>query len=103
MNIGIAYRFQITSVADSKKGRKDMLTQTKIQIDKSDYEFIKRIHKELNYRSLSQYMREAIQAKIKIDRKRLRDMKREAAMEMIGKASYDNLFESLEGEDFENR
>ena len=80
-----------------------MLTQTKIQIDRNDYEFIKKVHKELNYRSLSQYVREAIQTKIKADRKRLREMKRMAAMEMIGRASYDNLFESLEGEDFENR
>ena len=80
-----------------------MLTQTKIQIDKDAYEFIKRAHKQLNYKSLSEYIREAIQAKIKTDRKKLREMKRMAAMEGIGKSTYDNLFESLEGEDFENR
>jgi len=37
------------------------------------------------------------------DRKRLREQKRIAAMEMIGKAQYKNLFESIEGEDFESR
>jgi ribosomal protein L19E len=48
-------------------------------------------------------MREAVNAKVREDRKRLRKLKRMAAMEMIGKAPYDNLFESIEGEDFENR
>jgi len=80
-----------------------MMTQTKIQIDSNDYEFIKKIHKQLNYRSLSEYMREAIKGKIKADQKRLRELKRKEAMEMIGKAPYEDLFESLEGEDFENR
>ncbi|MEW6667796.1 MAG: crotonobetainyl-CoA--carnitine CoA-transferase [Thermodesulfobacteriota bacterium] len=80
-----------------------MLTQTKVQIDKDDYEFIKKAHKKLKYRSLSEYMREAVQAKVKTDRKRLREMKRNAAMEMIGKGKQENLFEPLEGEDFEDR
>jgi len=44
-----------------------------------------------------------IDAKVKEDRKRLREIKRVEAMEMIGRAQYDNLFESIEGEDFENR
>ena len=52
---------------------------------------------------LSEYMREAINAKVKQDRKRLREQKRIAAMEMIGKAPCENLFESIEGEDFESR
>ncbi len=80
-----------------------MFMQTKIQIERNDLEFIKKIYKEFNYRSLSEYMRQAIQAKVKEDQKRLRQMKRMEAMEMIGKASYENIFESLEGEDFENR
>ena len=80
-----------------------MMTQTKIQVDQDDYKFIKRIYKQLNYRSLSEYMREAIRAKVKVDQKKIREMKRSAAMEMIGKAPYENLFESLEGEDFETR
>jgi Arc/MetJ-type ribon-helix-helix transcriptional regulator len=80
-----------------------MLTQTKVQINPKDYEFIKKVYKDLHYRSLSEYMREAVKAKVREDRKRLRELKRMAAMEMISRAPYDNLFESIEGEDFENR
>ena len=80
-----------------------MLIPTKIQIDKKSYEFIQQTHKKLHYRSLSEYMREAVNTKVAEDRKRLRERKRIAAMEMIGRAPYDNLFESIEGEDFENR
>ncbi|MBW2079250.1 MAG: crotonobetainyl-CoA--carnitine CoA-transferase [Deltaproteobacteria bacterium] len=80
-----------------------MLVQSKVQISQEDYEFIKKIYKDLRYKSLSEYMREAINNKVREDRKRLRELKRMAAMEMIGKAQYDNLFESIEGEDFESR
>ena len=80
-----------------------MLIQTKIQVDPTDYEFIKKVYKEFRYKSLSEYMREAINAKVNQDRRRLREQKRIAAMEMIGKAPYKNLFESIEGEDFESR
>jgi len=80
-----------------------MLIQTKIQIAPKDYEFVKKVYKDLRYKSLSEYMREAISAKVKQDRKRLREQKRIAAMQMIGKESYENLFDSIEGEDFENR
>lgn len=80
-----------------------MLIPTKIQIDKRHYEFIKQVHKKLDYKSLSEYIREAVNAKVEKDRKKLRELKRKAAVEMIGKAAYDNVFESLEGEDFENR
>ncbi len=80
-----------------------MLIPTKIQINKKNYEFIKQTYKKLHYRSLSEYMREAINTKVEEDRKKLRELKRMAAMEMIGKVSYDNLFNSIEGEDFENR
>ncbi len=79
-----------------------MLVQTKIQVNQKDYEFIKEAYKVLHYRSLSEYVREAINAKVKEDRRRIRDLKRMAAMEMIGKAPHENLFESIEGEDFEN-
>ena len=79
-----------------------MITQTKVQIDNDDYEFIKKAVKQLKYKSLSEYMRVAVKAKVDIDRKRLREMKRVKAMEKIGKGPYDNLFESLEGEKFEN-
>jgi len=80
-----------------------MLIQTKIQIDPKDYEFVKKVYRELRYKSLSEYMREAINTKVKQDRKRFREHKRIVAMEMIGKAPYENLFEPIEGEDFESR
>ena len=80
-----------------------MLIQTKVQINPKDYEFIKKVYKDLHFRSLSEYMREAINAKVEQDRKRLRELKRMKAIEMIGKAAYDNLFESIEGEEFEDR
>ena len=80
-----------------------MLIPTKIQIDKKNYEFIKQAYKKLHYRSLSEYVREAVNTKVEEDRKRLRELKRITAMEMIGRAQYHNVFESIEGEDFENR
>lgn len=52
---------------------------------------------------MSEYIRVPVNAKVEKDRKRLRELKRKAAIEMIGKASYDNVFESIEEEDFENR
>ena len=80
-----------------------MLIQTKIQVDPKDYEFVKNVYKDLRYKSLSEYMREAINVKVKQDRRSLREQKRIAAMEMIGKAPHENLFKSIEGEDFESR
>jgi len=80
-----------------------MLIQTKIQVNPTDYEFIKKVYKDFRYKSLSEYMRKAIHAKVNQDRKRLREQKRIAAMEMIGKAPYKNLFESIEGEGFGSR
>ena len=80
-----------------------MLIQTKIQLDPKDYEFVKKVYKDLRYKSLSEYVREAINTKVKQDRRRLREQKRIAAMEMIGKAPHENLFESIDGEDFESR
>jgi len=80
-----------------------MLIPTKMQIDKKNYEFIKQFYKELHYKSLSEYIREAVHTKVEEDRKKLRELKRRAAMEMIGRAPYYNVFESIEGQDFENR
>lgn len=80
-----------------------MLIQTKIQIAPEDYDFVKKSYKNLKYKSLSEYMRSAVQARIREDRLRLREMKRKKAMEMIGRPGYENIFESLEGEDFEGR
>jgi metal-responsive CopG/Arc/MetJ family transcriptional regulator len=81
----------------------NVLIPTKIQIDKKNHEFIKQVYKELHYKSLSEYMREAVNTKVAEDRKKLRELTRMAAMEMIGKVPYDNVFESIEGEDFETR
>jgi Arc/MetJ-type ribon-helix-helix transcriptional regulator len=80
-----------------------MLVQTKVQIDKESYDFIKKAQKELKYRSLSEYVREALSAKIREDRRKIREKKMAFAMETLGEASAGNLFESIEGEDFEER
>lgn len=80
-----------------------MLIPTKIQLDKTHYDFIKMACKDLHYRSLSDYVRQAVENKMKDDRKRLRAKKRQAAMEMMGAAPYENVFESIDGDDFESR
>ena len=79
------------------------MIQNKIQIDEKDFEFIKKAYKALSYKSLSHYMREAIQAKVREDRKKLKALQRSVAMEQIGEEVSENLFESIEGEDFESR
>ena len=79
------------------------MIQSKIQIEEKDFEFIKKACKDLSYKSLSQYMREAIQAKIREDRKKLKAIKRTRAMTQIGRTRYENIFEGLDGEDFEGR
>ena len=80
-----------------------MLVQTKVQIEKESYDFIKKTHKDLKYKSLSEYVRDAINAKIREDRRKIREDKMASAMEMFAEAPVDNLFESIEGEDFEER
>jgi Arc/MetJ-type ribon-helix-helix transcriptional regulator len=85
-----------------KDGGIDMI-QNKIQIDEKDLEFIKKAYKTLSYKSLSHYMREAIQDKVHEDRKKLKALQRSIAMEQIGGEVYKNLFEGIEGEDFEDR
>jgi len=79
------------------------MIQNKIQINEKDFEFIKKAYKTLSYKSLSHYMREAIQAKVREDRKKLKTIQRLIAMEQIGRGVYENHFERLEGEDFEDR
>jgi len=80
-----------------------MMTQAKFQIDREDYEFIKTAYKLLNYNNYSEYMRDAIKEKIKADRRKLREIKRNLAMEQMGQTMYENHFESIAGEDFEDR
>ena len=79
------------------------MIQNKIQIEEKDFEFIKKAYKTLSYRSLSHYMRDAIEAKVREDRKKLKNLRRLSAMEQIGQTAYQNHFEDLEGEDFESR
>jgi hypothetical protein len=52
---------------------------------------------------LSKYVREANKAIEKGHRKNLRELKRTAAMKMIGRTKHRKLFQSIEGEDFENQ
>jgi Arc/MetJ-type ribon-helix-helix transcriptional regulator len=80
-----------------------MLIQSKIQIEQEDYEFIRNIYKDLHYRSFSEYVRKAINARVSEDRKKLRELKRKTAMETIGNTLYTSHFESIDGDDFENR
>ena len=80
-----------------------MLVRTKLQIDQESYDFIKKVHKKLNYRSLSEYIRDAVTAKIREDRRQIRAMKRAAAMEMLSGVPRDNLFDSVEGDDVADR
>ena len=79
------------------------MIQNRIQIDEKDFEFIQKAYKLLSYNSLDQYMREAIQDKVRKDRKKLRFIQRSGVMEQIGSDDYKNRFESLEEEDFDNR
>ena len=79
------------------------MIQNKIQIDEKDFEFIKKTFKTLSYKSLSHYMREAIRAKVQEDRKKWKALQRSLAMEQIGRGSYKNHFNELEGDDFEDR
>jgi Arc/MetJ-type ribon-helix-helix transcriptional regulator len=79
------------------------MIQTKIQIEPKDYEFIKKAYRKLHYRSLSEYVRDALAAKIKSDRKILREKRRIAAMTMLDGTRYENVFQSIEGDDFEKR
>ena len=80
-----------------------MMTQAKFQIDQEDYEFIKASYKLLKYNNYSDYMRTAIKEKIRADRTKLRELKRNEAMRQIGNTTYKNQFDTLEGEDFEDR
>lgn len=80
-----------------------MPVRTNIHIDEKDYAFIKSTYKKLSYRSISEYLQDAITAKIEQDRKILRGKKRVEAMEALAGLPYENAFASIEGEDFESR
>lgn len=80
-----------------------MLIQTKVQMDQENYEFIKKTYKRLKYKSLSEYVRDAVAAKVREDRRKLREEKRMEAMELMAKGRYEILFAGIEGEDFDSR
>ena len=75
----------------------------KVQLGKEDLDLIEEICSVLPYKSKSEYMRLAIQEKLRTDKRELREMKRQAAMEAYGGAALDHAFESIEAEDFEDR
>lgn len=75
----------------------------KIQLPEADLEFIEQACSTLNYRSRSEYLREAIQKKIEADRAHLRELKRQEAMKAYGRGRLEDAFEAIAGEDFEDR
>ena len=79
------------------------MIQQKVQLDPEDLEFIERACAGLDYPTKSAYMRQAIVEKIRRDRRRLRERKRQAAMVAYGLARPEIAFDSIEAEDFEDR
>ena len=80
-----------------------MKVTQKVQLEERDLDFIEEVFPILDYKSKSEYMREAILAKIREDKKKLREMKCREAMEAYGEESPENAFESIEADDFEDR
>ena len=75
----------------------------KVQLTEADLEFIEGACSTLNYRSRSEYLREAIQKKIETDRARIRELRRQEAMKAYGHGRLEDSFEAIAGEDFEDR
>ena len=75
----------------------------KVQLEEKDLDFIEAVFSILDYKSKSEYMREAILTKIREDQKKLREMKCREAMEAYGEEAPENVFESIEADDFEDR
>ncbi len=74
----------------------------KVQLSESDLRFIEMACQLLSFKSKSEYMRVAIQEKIRADRRKLRELRRQKAMLAYGD-DFDVAFEALEGEPFEDR
>ena len=74
----------------------------KVQLEESDLEFIESAWSTLDYKSKSDYMRAAIREKIRADRRKLRELRRQGAMAAYG-GGFEVAFESIEAEDFEDR
>jgi Arc/MetJ-type ribon-helix-helix transcriptional regulator len=69
----------------------------------ADLEFIEQACSTLNYRSRSEYLREAVQTKIEADRARIRELRRQEAMKAYGLGPLEDAFETIAGVDFEDR
>ena len=80
-----------------------MKVTQKVQLEEKDLDFIEAVFSILEYKSKSEYMREAILAKIREDQKKLREMKCREAMEAYSEEAPENVFESIEADDFEGR
>jgi len=77
-----------------------VLILAKMQLNLKDYTFMKKSYKELKYRYPRDYILWVVRAQTKEDRMKLRKLKRERAMKMIGQIGLEIVFESLEGVDF---
>ncbi len=75
----------------------------KVQLTEDDLKFIEQACSTLHYRSRSEYLREAIQKKIEMDRARIRELRRQEAMKAYGRGHLEDAFEEIAGEDFEDR
>lgn len=60
------------------------MVSQKVQLDESDLEFIESACFALDYKSKSEYMRAAIREKIRADRRKLRELRRQEAMAAYG-------------------
>jgi len=79
-----------------------MKVTQKVQLEPEDLEFIDRVCESLHYGSKSEYMRAAIRAKIRADKRRLRELERQRAMKGYSE-DHQDIFESIAGEPFEDR
>jgi Arc/MetJ-type ribon-helix-helix transcriptional regulator len=80
-----------------------ILVPLKVQVTEEDLEFIEEACSTLHYDSRSAYLREAIHGKIEADRARIRELRRQEAMKAYGRSRFEDAFEDIAGEDFEDR
>ncbi len=78
------------------------MIQQKVQLNEEVLAFIETACAELSYRSKSEYMRKAIEDKVRADKRRLRELKRQQAMAGYA-ADFEVAFETIEAEEFEDR
>lgn len=78
-----------------------MVTE-EIELDESDQEFFGSGCLVLDDNSKSESMRAATQEKIRADRRKLRELRRQQAMAAYGN-DFEEVFESIEAEDLEDR